>query len=89
MKKAGFEIHSRGEASLEGNQASLINSENRYFALVKKFIDVMVRVRLFPRHFGLLFERLVKDIDAFIEVDRLGLATTSYQIVGRKPEGAY
>jgi sterol 24-C-methyltransferase len=85
MKQSGFEILLSKEASLEGNQGSLINRENRTFAFIKKFIDGMVRVKLFPGHFGLLFERLVKDIDAFIEVDRLGLATTSYQIVGRKP----
>jgi sterol 24-C-methyltransferase len=88
MKKAGFAILLSKDVSLEGGQGLLINSENDYFASVKKFIDVMVKVWLLPRHFGLLFDRLVKDVDAFIEVDRLGLATTSYQIVGWKPADA-
>jgi sterol 24-C-methyltransferase len=85
MKKAGFEILLSKDASLEGSQSLLINSENNYFGYIKKFIDMLVKVRLLPRHFGLLFDRLVNDVDAFIEVDLLALATTSYQIVGRKP----
>jgi sterol 24-C-methyltransferase len=85
MKKAGFEILLSQDASRDGHQTLLISRENNYFFYLKKFIELMVKVRLFPRHFGLLFERLVKEIDAWIEVDQLGLATTSYQIVGRKP----
>jgi sterol 24-C-methyltransferase len=88
MRKAGFAILLSKDASLGGSQGLLINSENDYFASAKKLIDVLVKVRLLPRHFGHLFARLVKDIDAFIEVDRLGLATTSYQIVAWKPAGA-
>jgi len=32
-----------------------------------------------------LFDRLTKDGDAFIEADRLGIFTTSYQIIAQKP----
>lgn len=85
MRAAGFEILFSGDVSAGGHQSALIKMEDKYFNLVRRFVEVMVRVRAFPRHFQLLFERFVKDADAFIESDELGLATTSYQIIARKP----
>ena len=38
-----------------------------------------------PRHFLTLFERLTKGGKDFVEADKLGLFTTSWQIIAQKP----
>ena len=47
-------------------------------------IDLGVRIRFFPAHFRLLVDRLMQDADALITLDRMGIGTTCYQIVGEK-----
>ena len=84
MREGGLEIVRSGDASIGGHQSRLIAAEDRYFNMAKRFIDGLVRFRVLPRHMALLFDRLVKDADAFIEMDKRGLATSSWQIVARK-----
>jgi len=45
----------------------------------------LVAVRIIPQHFKTLFDRLTKDGDAFIEADKMGIFTTSYQLIAEKP----
>ena len=42
-------------------------------------------VRVVDAAVGELLDRLMKDADALISVDKLGIGTTCYQIVGEKP----
>ncbi len=86
MTAAGFELVLRGDPSEGGHQAELIKAEDRYFRMAREAVDKLVAVRALPPHFSLLFERFTRDADAFIACDELGLATTTYQIVVRKPE---
>lgn len=88
LERAGFHVLSSGDASIGGHQSSLITGEDKYFNYLRKAIALAVQGRLLPRHFAVLFERLVKDADAFIAADQMGLATTSYQIVCEKPASA-
>ncbi|WP_181874935.1 hypothetical protein [Legionella feeleii] len=45
----------------------------------------MVKLRLLPKHFKVLFDRFVQDGESFIEADHLGLFTTSCQTIAEKP----
>ncbi|MEZ4410105.1 MAG: methyltransferase domain-containing protein [Polyangiales bacterium] len=85
MTAVGFELVLQGDPSENGHQADLIKAEDRYFRMAKEAVDRLVAIRLFPPHFSLLFERFTRDADAFIACDELGLATTTYQIVVRRP----
>jgi sterol 24-C-methyltransferase len=88
LEGAGFEVRHSQDASVDGHQSELIAAEDRYFLMAKKAVDVLVAFRLMPRHMARLIDRLMKDADAFIEMDRRGLATSSYEIVARKPAAA-
>jgi sterol 24-C-methyltransferase len=87
MRNAGFEILTSKNASIGNLQAPLIENVDRFFTRVAALIRLCVKCRVLPRHFKALFDRLTKDGEAFIEADRMGLVTTSYYVVARKPEG--
>lgn len=84
LKEAGFEIVKNENASIEGLQAPLIEKADKFFTRVTKLIHFCVRYKVLPAHFKPLFDRLVKDGEAFVEADRMRLFTTSHYIVARK-----
>lgn len=84
LKRAGFEILVDENASIDGLQAPLINNADRFFTRIQKLIEFLVKVRILPRHFKALFDRLTQDGQAFVEADRMRLVTTSYYMVGQK-----
>lgn len=84
LEKAGFEIVLSENPSIDRQQYRMITREDRYFQRLRRLVDLGVRVRLFPPHFRLLVDRLMQDADALIELDRMGIGTTCYQIVGEK-----
>jgi len=85
LEKAGFKIVHSGDASLGGHQADLIKKADNYFRLANFLINLLVAVRILPHHLKLLFDRFTKDGEAFVKMDKMGLITTSYQIVAQKP----
>ena len=84
LKKAGFEIITSENASIDGLQAPLIENADKFFTRVTRLIQFLVRWKILPKHFKALFDRLTKDGEAFIEADRMRLVTTSYYIVAQK-----
>ncbi len=84
MKKAGFEILIDENASVDGLQAPLINKADKFFTRATRLIHFLVRWKILPGHFKLLFDRLTKDGQAFVDADRLRLVTTSHYIVAQK-----
>lgn len=84
MEKAGFKVLINQNASINGLQAPLIENADRLYTRLAKIIKTLVGCRILPRHFQLLFNRLTKDGEAFIEADRKGLVTTSHYIVAQK-----
>ena len=84
LQDAGFEILKNENASIGGFQAPLIENADKFFTRVNKTLNFLVGCKLLPVHFKLLFDRLTKDGDAFIEADRLGLVTTSHYILAQK-----
>lgn len=86
MKQAGFEILINENASIGGIQAPLIENADNLFTWLNRLVNGCVKVKILPSHFKMLFDRLTKDGEAFVEADRKGLLTTSHYIVARKPQ---
>ena len=85
LKEAGFQILSSEEASRTGGQYALIEKARVFFEAAGMLLRAMTKIGLLPKHFETLFDRLTKDGEAFVEGDKLGLFTTSWQIIGQKP----
>jgi len=85
LEKVGFEVTFSGDASVDGHQADLIQKADTFYKTLTWVIHTLVSIRVFPAHFRTLFDRLTLDGEAFIEADRMGLFTTSWQTVARKP----
>ncbi|CAJ1375586.1 unnamed protein product, partial [Effrenium voratum] len=86
LEKAGFKILMNEEASVGGHQYPLIEKAESYFTSARYGLKALTAVRLLPSHFLTLFDRLTKDGEAFVEADKMGLFTTSWQIIAQKPE---
>jgi len=84
LVKAGFTVTFSADASIHGHQADLIEKAVFFYETFTVIINTLVFLG-FPKHLKMLFERLTRDGDAFIEADRLGIFTTSYQLIAQKP----
>jgi sterol 24-C-methyltransferase len=85
LEQVGFKVLLSKDISVGGHQAPLIEKADKFYEHMKKLVYLMVKLRLLPAHFKILFDRFAKDGDAFIEADRLGLFTTSFQTIAVKP----
>jgi sterol 24-C-methyltransferase len=81
MRKAGFEILLSEDASIGGHQGPLINSERAHYAWIRTFAKYFL-----PQRFTTMLLRLKVYAEAFVMADKLRIATTSYQIVCKKPD---
>lgn len=86
LKNAGFEILKSADPSVNKSQGPLISKAGKYFNKLFPFINFLVKIKILPKHFTSLFERLSRDTEALCEADQLGLITMSYHIVAQKPE---
>lgn len=84
IKKAGFKVLINENASIDGLQAPLIESADKFFTRIMWLVKSLVSLRVLPKHFNVLFDRLTKDGQAFVEADRQRLVTTSHYIVAQK-----
>lgn len=85
LEKAGFKILLNEDASVGGHQYPLIEKAEGFFTGVQWILSLLTQIHVLPKHFLTLFERLTKDGEAFVEADKLGLFTTSWQIIAQKP----
>jgi sterol 24-C-methyltransferase len=85
LKEAGFNVLVSEEPSVNAHQGPLIDKASNYYDLISGCIKFLVKTRIVPKHFDLLFERLSRDGDSLIEAEQLGLVTTSYHIIAQKP----
>ncbi|KAJ5939811.1 hypothetical protein N7466_002945 [Penicillium verhagenii] len=86
LVQSGFEIVVSENASIDGLQAPLIDTVDIYFRTLRQLILGLVKVHVLPRHFKPLINRLCLDGQAFVKMDNMRLATTSYSIVAQKPK---
>ncbi|KAL8417557.1 hypothetical protein RB594_001280 [Gaeumannomyces avenae] len=85
LRGAGFEVVRSDNASLDGLQAPLIDKVDVYFRSLRMLVLGLVRARVLPPHLKKLINRLCLDGQAFVEMDKRRLATTSYRIIAQKP----
>jgi len=86
MKAAGFEILFSGEASKDGgHQWPLVMQADAFYTNVKSIVDFLTQWKIIPGHFKRLLERLTEGGESFVEADKMGLFTTSWQIIAQKP----
>ena len=84
LKEAGFEILKNENPSVGGQQAALIENADKFFTRINRLINFFVGCKVLPAHFKLLFDRLTKDGEAFVEADRLGLTTSCHYFLAQK-----
>jgi len=85
LKDAGFKVLRSDNASIDGLQAPLIDKVDLYFRSLRQVILGLVKIHAIPRHFKPLIDRLCLDGQAFVKMDNMRLATTSYRIIAVKP----
>jgi sterol 24-C-methyltransferase len=86
LTSSGFEIVKSENASIDGLQAPLIDTVDLYFRTLRQCILGLVKLHVLPRHFKTLINRLCLDGQAFVKMDNMRLATTSYSIIAQKPK---
>ncbi len=86
FEESGFEILINENASIDGLQAPLIENADKFFNRVTRIIHKLVKWKLLPKHFKVLFDRLIQDGPAFVEADRLRISTSCHYIVAKKVE---
>lgn len=85
LTDAGFVVLKSDNASIDGLQAPLIDTVDGYFRAMRQVILGLVKLHLIPHHFKTLINRFCLDGLAFIKMDNMRLATTSYRIIAQKP----
>jgi sterol 24-C-methyltransferase len=85
MQKGGLQVVLSENPSIDQQQNQMISDEDKYFHWLRRFVDLGVKTRVFPKYFMPLLDRLMKDADALITVDKMGIGTTCYQVVAEKP----
>lgn len=86
LTKAGFEIIVSRNPSANGAQEPLIRQASRFFDRLFPVFRVLSHLKIIPKHFLTLFERLGRHTEALCEADQLGLITMSYQFIAQKPQ---
>jgi len=84
LENAGFKVLFSGDASVGGHQADLIEKAVFFYETFSLIINALVALGL-PKHLKVMFDRLTLGGEAFIESDRMGIFTTSYQLIAVKP----
>lgn len=86
LKDAGFVQLFSGEASIDGgHQWPLIEQAKWFFVGFEGIVDWLIKIGIVPQHIKTLLSRLSYGGDSFIEADKLGLFSTSWQIIAQKP----
>lgn len=81
---AGFDILKSEDPSINKSQSPLINNSGKNYDKFMPVIKFLVKMRILPRHFIVLIDRLGKNVEALYEADKLGLVTMSYHIIAQK-----
>eukprot|EP00420_Gonyaulax_spinifera_P032298 CAMPEP_0197881996 /NCGR_PEP_ID=MMETSP1439-20131203/9293_1 /TAXON_ID=66791 /ORGANISM="Gonyaulax spinifera, Strain CCMP409" /LENGTH=421 /DNA_ID=CAMNT_0043501633 /DNA_START=70 /DNA_END=1333 /DNA_ORIENTATION=- len=88
LEDSGFRVLFHGDRSLGGHQTPLIEQELRLFDVWTVVVKVLTALRVLPHHFALLMERFNRHKESFVEMDRRGMLTTSWQLLAKGSEEA-
>eukprot|EP00965_Chrysotila_dentata_P018296 609135-Pleurochrysis_carterae.AAC.2 len=86
MEKAGFEIVSSEDASINKHQYPLIQKAMSEYGYIGKVVDWLAYFGLLPKYFPVIMERFNLYASSFVQMDKLGMITSSWKFVLRKPE---
>jgi sterol 24-C-methyltransferase len=84
LREAGFEVLLSVDPSVNKSQEILVDKAGGYYDKLLPFMNFLVKIKILPKHFITLFDRLGKNTEALCEADRLGLVAMSYQFVAQK-----
>lgn len=84
LRNAGFDILVSEDPSINKTQVPLIVQAGENYKKFMPWIKRLVKLKLLPKHFIDLIERLEKNVEALCEADQLGLVTMCYHIVAQK-----
>lgn len=84
LRDAGFNILVSEDPSINKSQLPLINQAGDNYEKFMPFIKLLVKVKLLPKHFIVLIERLEKHVEALCEADKLRLVTMCYHFIAQK-----
>lgn len=84
LRNAGFKVTMSKNPSINDLQVPLINKTTGYFDKVWATIKFLTKIKILPKHFVTLFERLGRHSDALCEADRLGLICMVYHFIAEK-----
>lgn len=85
LVNAGFIVTRSDNASIDGLQAPLIDKVDVYFRGLRQLVLGLVKLHILPAHMKILLDRFCLDGQAFVEMDRKRLTTTSYRLIAIKP----
>jgi sterol 24-C-methyltransferase len=85
LQNAGFHVLMSEDPSVNKSQEILVKKAGNYFDKLLPFINLLVKMKLLPKHFIVLFDHFGKNAEALCEADRLGLVAMSYQLIAQKP----
>ncbi|MFA6302107.1 MAG: methyltransferase domain-containing protein [Legionella sp.] len=85
LRKAGFEVLISEDPSINKSQEPLIRKAGVSYNRVYPVVKFLVKMKILPKHFIALLDRLSKDQEALCEADKLGLITMCYHFVAQKP----
>lgn len=84
LRNAGFEVLLSVDPSVNKSQEILVDKAGGFYDKLLPFMNFLVKIKILPKHFITLFDRLGKNTEALCEADRLGLVAMSYQFVAQK-----
>jgi len=81
LQNSGFNILISKNPNINNLQLPLIKKTSHYFSNVNRIINILVKLKIMPKHFIPLLDRLGADTDALCEADKLGLITMTYHFI--------
>lgn len=85
LSKAGFQVLISEDPSINKSQIILTEQAATIYDKFYLLLKFLVKIKLLPPHLILIIDRFRKDVESFLEADKMGLTTTSYHIIAQKP----
>jgi sterol 24-C-methyltransferase len=89
MRKGGLKVLTSENASVNGLQSALIDNADKFYNRLKTALSFLIKCKILPKHFQILFDRFTQDGQAFVEADRMRLLTTSHYFIAEKEATAH
>jgi sterol 24-C-methyltransferase len=83
LRNAGFNVLMSEDMGVK-KSPEFIHKAGASFDRFLPLIKFLIKIKLMPKHFILLFDQLGKNTDALLEAERLGLISMSYHLTAQK-----